>query len=115
MALARSLGVPLRHCTKDIAYCGRFYGQTAEGLSLPAHVTAGALAALVAQLQDPITELACHPGHVERLRTMYRAERQLEVEALCDPRVRAALGDAGVELTRFSELPAGSFDLVTTP
>ena len=111
MAIARSLGAPLRHYAVGIGYCGQFYGQTAEGMPLPAHISVDALIRLIAQLSAGVTELACHPGFVEDLPTMYRMERWLEIEALCDPRARAALADASVELTRFSELPAGTFDL----
>jgi predicted glycoside hydrolase/deacetylase ChbG (UPF0249 family) len=35
---------------------------------------------------------------------MYRRERAEEVKALCDPRVRAALAAAGVELRSFADL-----------
>ena len=111
LAIARSLGVPLRHYGAGICYCGQFYGQTTEGVSLPAHIGVGALIRLIAQLSARVTELACHPGFAEDLPTMYRTERRVEIEALCDPRARAALAEASVQLTRFSVLPAGSFDL----
>jgi predicted glycoside hydrolase/deacetylase ChbG (UPF0249 family) len=115
IALARSLQVPLRHDTSGIGYCGQFYGQTAEGASLPAHITVEALVALIAQLPEGVTELACHPGFAEELPTIYRMERRLEVEALCDPRARAAIVDAGVTLTRFSELPAAMTTIKAAP
>jgi predicted glycoside hydrolase/deacetylase ChbG (UPF0249 family) len=38
---------------------------------------------------------------------MYGEERPREVETLCDPRVRAALGAAGVKLARFGPLEQG--------
>ncbi len=112
IAVARSLAVPLRP-SAGIGYCGEFYGQTTEGASLPAHITVAALAALIGRLPAGVTELACHPGFVEELPTMYRAERGLEVVALCDPAARTALAEAGVILTRFSLLPRDVF--VTAP
>jgi len=36
--------------------------------------------------------------------TMYGVEREIELRALCDPDVRRAVGDAGVELIAFSHL-----------
>ena len=106
-ALARSLGVALRHDTPEITYCGRFYGQTAEGESLPSLITVDALVELIGGLPASVTELACHPGFDDDLPTMYRTERRLEVAALCDRRTRAALDASSVRLTRFSQWTAG--------
>ena len=49
-------------------------------------------------------ELACHPGLDESLDSVYGAERAVEVETLCDRRVRAAILAAGIELVSFREL-----------
>lgn len=98
------LGVPVRHRTPWITHVGDFYGQLGTGEPLPGAVSAQALAALVRQVPPGVTELACHPGYDDGLDTMYRAERALEVAALCDPRVRHALVEAGVELRSFADL-----------
>jgi predicted glycoside hydrolase/deacetylase ChbG (UPF0249 family) len=104
LRLANAMAIPLRHESR-VAYCGEFYGQTAEGLPLPSLIHPGALCTLLSTLRPGITELACHPGFAEDLPTTYRSERALEVEALCDPRVRAALEREGIGLCRFSDVP----------
>ncbi|HEX4804920.1 MAG TPA: ChbG/HpnK family deacetylase [Conexibacter sp.] len=99
--LAARLGVPLRGCGA-IAYRGDFYGQTGKGEPLPELVTAAALVAVVERLPAGVTELGCHPGLDTALDSDYRLERLAEVEALCDPRVRAALAREEVELRGFA-------------
>ncbi len=48
--------------------------------------------------------MACHPGFDEGLKTMYRAERAMEVAALCDERERRAAEESGVRLVNFGEV-----------
>jgi predicted glycoside hydrolase/deacetylase ChbG (UPF0249 family) len=57
-------------------------------------------------LPGGVTEIACHPGFADDLETMYREERQLELEVLCDPGVRRALCEEGIELIGFADLLA---------
>ncbi len=102
--LARELGVPLREAVGGVRYCGDFHGQTGDGEPFPEAVTAEALVDLIARLGPGVTELACHPGEPEDLESVYRAERALELEALCDPRVRRAVREAGVRLCSFADL-----------
>ncbi|HKB03225.1 MAG TPA: ChbG/HpnK family deacetylase [Gemmataceae bacterium] len=99
--LGRDLGVPVRDLTPGIRYCGDFYGQDGEGNPHPELVTAEALIALLRRLPDGVTELGCHPGDGGGLETMYVRERAAEVAALCDPRVRAAVTELGIELVSF--------------
>jgi len=99
-AIAAELGVPLRG--RRVRYDGGFYGQTGKGEPLPELVTAAALVAIVERLPPGVTELGCHPGLDAALDSDYRAERLAEVEALCDPRVRAALARERVELRSFA-------------
>ena len=103
--LARELQVPLRGVRSPARHVGDFYGQTAEGEPLPGAITPDALTSLVARLPEGVTELGCHPGMEVDLNTMYRSERALEVRALCDPSVLAAIEKGGVELCSFADLP----------
>jgi predicted glycoside hydrolase/deacetylase ChbG (UPF0249 family) len=50
----------------------------------------------------------CHPGYADEALSVssYRAQREGELRGLCDPRPRAALADAGVELISYRELAA---------
>ena len=103
--MAGELGVPLRHRSSRLRHDGRFYGQTgtgdpwAEGIS-PMH-----LVEILRGLPGGVTEVACHPGCADDLVTMYRAERRIEVEVLCDSGVRRVLGDEGIALISFADLP----------
>jgi predicted glycoside hydrolase/deacetylase ChbG (UPF0249 family) len=102
------LGVPIRHHTLGVVYCGDFYGQDTEGRSYPELITAEGLIALLARLGPGVTELGCHPGEGPLADTMYVDERRAELSALCDPRVRAAAAALGIELISFRNLDGGA-------
>jgi predicted glycoside hydrolase/deacetylase ChbG (UPF0249 family) len=101
--LATRLGVPVRHFSAA-RYLGEFYGQTAKGEPLPDLISVPVLVATLEQLPECVTELGCHPSTREDLDTMYLAERIIELATLCDPRVRAAVNQAGIQLINFAEL-----------
>ncbi len=103
-SLAASLGVPLRQAAVGVRYCGEFFGQTNSGERRPEAVSVDALVGILEGLRPGTTELACHPGYANDLATDYRAERELEIRALCDPRVRAAVGQLEIELCSFQRL-----------
>lgn len=98
---ADRLGVPLRHFG-PARYCGDFYGQTGEGAPLPDLISVESLLAILSRLPEAtLTELCCHPGYADGLEgtgTMYVREREMELAALRDPRVRRFIADAGIEL-----------------
>ena len=102
---ARSLGVPLRD-TGAARYCGAFYGQASGGEALPEGITPEALMAIFHSLPTGYTELCCHPSADVELPSSYAAERRIELQSLCDPRVKRAVADAGVRLCDFRELAA---------
>ena len=101
LELAAALGVPLRHYVERIAYCGDFYGQTTDGRPLHEAISVDGLIRTVSQLSPGVTELACHPASDEDIDSMYGPERMLELQALCDARVRDAIAAAGIELRSF--------------
>jgi predicted glycoside hydrolase/deacetylase ChbG (UPF0249 family) len=100
---AGELGVPVRHCSSEVRYCPRFYGQTAEGAAHPEGICVARLAEILAELPAGWTELGCHPGDATDLDTMYRAERGQEVTSLCDPGIREALHARNIELRSFHD------------
>jgi len=100
---AKKNGIPLRHFTDNVRYCGDFYGQTAEGASLPETITVEALIKVLENLQPGYTEMACHPGYGEGLRTTYRNERALELRVLCDSRIQDHIEKLGIKLCSFSQ------------
>jgi chitin disaccharide deacetylase len=103
--LASRLGVPLRHFAPGIRYCGDFYGQSDDGVTHPEWIAADRLVALVRGLPAGTTELCCHPANACEATTMYAGERLLELSALCDPAVRAAIDACGVRLCAFGQAP----------
>ncbi len=100
--IARNLSIPVRHFNPGLGYCGDFYGQTEEGEPYTEAISVDALIKTLEALPPGITELCCHPGYGDDLDTMYRVERAIEVQTLCDPRIRAALDDLGIELCSFN-------------
>jgi predicted glycoside hydrolase/deacetylase ChbG (UPF0249 family) len=101
-ALGAELGVPVRH-ESAIRYCGEFYGQTDEGEPLPEQLLPSRLEALLRRLPDGETELCCHPGYADGLRSPYAAEREQELRTLCDPRLSPLLAEERIELVSFAE------------
>jgi predicted glycoside hydrolase/deacetylase ChbG (UPF0249 family) len=102
--IARGLGIPLRHCTSPARHCGMFYGQTGEGDPLLDSISVEALLKILEALPEGVTEIGCHPADASDLDTMYRSERKQELRVLCDPRIRSAIDEMGIELCSFSSL-----------
>jgi predicted glycoside hydrolase/deacetylase ChbG (UPF0249 family) len=100
-ALAAELGVPLRG--RGIRYEGGFYGQAGRGEPWPQGIAVEHLIELIGLLPEGWTELGCHPGLGVESESSYGSEREREVEALCDPRVRAAIEAEGVQLRSFAD------------
>jgi len=101
--IAAALAVPLRSCTPAIRYCGDFYGQSSKGYPYPEGVSVERLLQVLDDLPPGITELGCHPGLGEDVDSMYRMERGIEVQTLCDPRVKSAVEAGNIRLISFRE------------
>ncbi len=101
LRIAHQLGVPVRHCTPGIDFCGKFYGQMTDGSPLPEVLSVAGLAGILASLSEGCTELGCHPGLGNDLDTMYRRERNREVDVLCDPATRTSVVAVGCQLISF--------------
>ena len=73
----------------------------------PGHIEVADLLALLSRLEEGVTELMCHPGEPDpelSASSAYARERPIELAALTDPRVRAALESHGITLTTFADL-----------
>jgi predicted glycoside hydrolase/deacetylase ChbG (UPF0249 family) len=101
---ARELGIPLRRTPLGVHFCGDFYGHDGRGRPDPDAITLPALIHLLEQIPEGVTELGCHPGYADDLNDWYRVEREREVGVLCDPRVRAAVGQFGITLMSFGDV-----------
>lgn len=110
-ALAAERGLPVRASSVPARTALR-----AAGLRTPDRfvddfyaegATAENLRRVIAGLAEETTELMCHPGYPDAellAGSTYAAERAREVDALCDPSVRALLEERGVELAAFDSL-----------
>jgi predicted glycoside hydrolase/deacetylase ChbG (UPF0249 family) len=103
LKICEKFGIPLRNLSPPIHYFTKFYGQTGEGLPLPAYISLEWLIEIVSTLPVGLTVLTCHPGYADDLKTMYRTERRDELNVLCDPRVRATMDTLGIKLCSFSD------------
>jgi predicted glycoside hydrolase/deacetylase ChbG (UPF0249 family) len=101
--VAAELGVPLRRLDDRVRFCGDFYGHDARGRPDHDAISGEALIRLLESIEGEATELCCHPGYADGLDDWYRLEREQEVRALCDPRVRRAVERAGLRLCSFAE------------
>jgi chitin disaccharide deacetylase len=111
LALGGRLGVAVRSLTPGITYSGEFFGHDGKRASVPEAITAEALIEIIERLSPGITELACHPADPMDHESTYFREREREVAALCDPRVREAIDRCGVVLRSFADLSA--IDLIS--
>jgi chitin disaccharide deacetylase len=73
----------------------RFYGAPA--------VTVERLLEILDTLPED-SELGCHPGYADGLRSGYTSERETEIATLTDPRVRGRVDALGIELIGWDAL-----------
>jgi predicted glycoside hydrolase/deacetylase ChbG (UPF0249 family) len=80
-------------------------GGSTIGVMEAGHLTADRIIDLLRYVDDT-TELVTHPGVDVDTHAHWRYAWNAETEALCDPRVRQAIADRGIELVAPSALPA---------
>ena len=97
--------LPLREHSQA-SYFSAFYGQWDGGDSHLEWIEPASLVRmLTAEIGSGITELSCHPGYVTSdFQSSYSVERETELRTLCDPAVRRAIGEQGIELIDFRAL-----------
>jgi len=88
--------------TKRVAhpdyFIASFYGETA---------TLESLLRIIEGLQEGVTEMLTHPGFADEellAQSTYALPREVELELLCDPRVKERIKELGIELVDFSVL-----------
>jgi len=98
-------GTPVRGFC-DVVYIGHFWGMM-NGKPDPAHISADYLISILAGLRAEVSELSCHPGYADPDSDAdYNAEREIELRALTDARVRAFARDASVRLIGYRDYVA---------
>lgn len=105
--LADEHSLPLREHS-SIRYLSEFYGQW-NHTTHREQISVQSLMAMIDLLEPGITELSCHPGHVDKeLRSTYSEEREIELATLCAPEVRRKLAENHVDLIDFRATSAGA-------
>lgn len=102
LEFAKKLNITLRGCTQKVNYCGDFYGQSSNSSPLHDSINTIHLKKIISTIPYGITELACHPGIDVEIQTMYKIEREMEVNSLCDQDVKDTITMAEIELCSFS-------------
>jgi predicted glycoside hydrolase/deacetylase ChbG (UPF0249 family) len=60
---------------------------------------------LETEVQEGVTELSCHPGYVDPdFPSGYSAERETELQALCNSHIRQVLARRSIQLINFRDL-----------
>jgi chitin disaccharide deacetylase len=104
--LANRYGLPLREYSRA-RYFPDFYGQW-DGETHLEQVSPGSLLQMLeTEFHEGITELSCHPGHIDAdFHSFYAREREEELRTLCNPFIRDKLSELGIKLISFRELLA---------
>lgn len=105
LEMARKLNITLRDCTKNVNYCGEFYGQSSDSSAFHEGISVNNLNRIISTLPDGITELACHPGVEIEFQTMYKIEREIEVNSLCSKNILEIILNSEIELSSFAGIP----------
>ena len=104
LAWGRRTALPVRGHS-DVSHVSKFYGQWGGETHLEQIGVESLIRLLDEEVRSGVTELACHPGHVESgFPSSYAAEREVELRTLCDAKVRQAIVEREIELIGFREL-----------
>ena len=106
LAWSERTGVPVRGYA-GVRHLSKFYGRWGGEPHLEQIGVPGLLRLLRTEVGEGMTELTCHPGYVEPgFSSSYAAEREVELQTLCDRRVRHAIWDMTIRLIGFRDLPS---------
>ncbi len=106
VALARRHGLPLREHS-GVRYFSSFYAQWGGETHLEQVSLESLQRMLRDEIGDGVSELACHPGHLDPdFSSLYAGEREAELRTLCDPGLRQTLETLGFRLIGYRELRA---------
>src|SRR5438105_4782556 len=102
--LAREHGLPLREHS-PVRYFSKFYGQWGGKTHLEQLSVESLARMLEMEIKEGFTELSCHPGYVDPdYSSGYSREREAELRALCDPRIRQVLAAQSIQLVSYHDL-----------
>jgi hypothetical protein len=96
------------HCPvrgfSEVFFVGRFWGQPEFGRTDVTKISSDYLLTILKSLGPGVSEISCHPGRMEsRPDARYNREREVELQSLCDAKVKAAVAAEGIRLISFRE------------
>jgi predicted glycoside hydrolase/deacetylase ChbG (UPF0249 family) len=96
------------HCPvrgfSEVFFVGRFWGQPELGRTDVTKISTDYLLTILKSLGPGVSEVSCHPGRLEARRdALYNREREVELQSLCDAKVKAAIAAEGIRLISFRE------------
>ena len=101
--LSLRYGLPLRGYS-EVVYNSRFYGQWEYGKTEERYISVEFLISLLKAAKRGITEIACHPGYVvAEFNPVYNWEREVELKALTNPRVKSVIEEEGIQLINYQD------------
>jgi predicted glycoside hydrolase/deacetylase ChbG (UPF0249 family) len=104
--LAQRHGLPLRD-ELPVVFKGGFYAQWEYGKGERDKVSVPALSWMLENEihNGGIYEVSCHPGYLDpEASYVYHAEREWELETLCNPRIREVLVEQKIEVLNYDQL-----------
>jgi predicted glycoside hydrolase/deacetylase ChbG (UPF0249 family) len=103
LAAGRRYNVPVRGFS-EVLFVGRFWGQPEFGKTDASKISVEVMVSMLRTLKPGVTEVSCHPGHVEtRPDAMYNREREIELATLTDERVKNAVTEEGIRLINYRD------------
>jgi chitin disaccharide deacetylase len=96
------------HCPvrgfSEVFFVGRFWGQPEFGRTDVTKISTDYLLTILKSLGPGVSEISCHPGRMEKRRdAQYNREREVELQSLCDAKVKAAIAAEGIRLISYRE------------
>ena len=111
LEVARQHRLPLREHS-PVRYFSKFYGQWGGQTHLEQISVESLARMLETECGEGITELSCHPGHLDAdFSSGYASERETEVRTLCDPLIRRVLVEQSIQLINYRRLGELAVDL----
>ncbi|MGH2755261.1 MAG: carbohydrate deacetylase [Actinomycetota bacterium] len=107
--LVEPLGIPLRDDGR-VRFVGNFYAQWEWQVTELAYI---GVPQLMEWLRDEVhegwTEFSCHPAIVDdEWDAVYKHEREIELQTLIDPHIRAYIDELGIRLRSYADLASES-------
>lgn len=104
----RAMNLMRPHFRRVLARHGLRSTDHFAGFRVTGKYDSDALISILAALPEGVTEFMSHPGfcgpELQAADTRLKASREQELRALTDPRVRQALSENGIQLTRYRDL-----------